>query len=162
MGYTTDFDGNLTLSRTLTEEEKTYLDNFSRTRRMKRDVTTLQEHYQGKHSLNGDYGNEGEYFVDDERIGVICPNTPPGQVPYNDKTFDNRWEENSRRIKKEICQPGLWCQWIISDDGTKLEWDGNEKFYNYTEWLLVINNKVYVNTTVKEIRKIKLENIEKL
>lgn len=31
--------------------------------------------------------------------------------------------------------PGIWCQWVPSDDGTKLGWDGNEKFYNYGEWL---------------------------
>lgn len=29
--------------------------------------------------------------------------------------------------------PGIWCQWVI-DNGV-LEWDGIEKFYNYTEWL---------------------------
>jgi hypothetical protein len=32
-------------------------------------------------------------------------------------------------------QPGVWCQWIPSQDGKSLEWDGNEKFYDYLEWL---------------------------
>lgn len=31
--------------------------------------------------------------------------------------------------------PGGYCQWIPTEDGTGLCWDGNEKFYNYTEWL---------------------------
>lgn len=32
-------------------------------------------------------------------------------------------------------QPGLWCQWIPSDDGTELMWDRAEKFYNSAEWM---------------------------
>lgn len=32
-------------------------------------------------------------------------------------------------------QPGLWCQWIPTDDGTALQWDGNEKFYEGPAWM---------------------------
>ena len=35
---------------------------------------------------------------------------------------------------KTSVHPGLWCNWIINDDGN-LEWNGAEKFYNYIEWL---------------------------
>lgn len=31
--------------------------------------------------------------------------------------------------------PGSWCQWVPTEDGTGIEWDGTEKFYSYTEWL---------------------------
>jgi hypothetical protein len=31
--------------------------------------------------------------------------------------------------------PQAYLQWVISDDGKHLEWDGNEKFYEYEEWL---------------------------
>ena len=31
-------------------------------------------------------------------------------------------------------QPGLWCQWIPSEDSKSIEWDGGEKFYDY-DWL---------------------------
>lgn len=40
-------------------------------------------------------------------------------------------------------KPGLYCQWVISDDGKSLEWDGGEKFYNYIEWLEFINNTFF-------------------
>lgn len=33
------------------------------------------------------------------------------------------------------CQPGLWCQWIPTEDGSALEWDGGEKFYSAPEWM---------------------------
>lgn len=32
-------------------------------------------------------------------------------------------------------QPGLWCQWAASEDGTEIEWDGGEKFYDSVEWM---------------------------
>ena len=32
-------------------------------------------------------------------------------------------------------QPGLWCQWVPTEDNTGIEWNGSEKFYSYVEWL---------------------------
>lgn len=31
--------------------------------------------------------------------------------------------------------PEGYCQWQFSKDFKRLEWDGNEKFYHYAEWL---------------------------
>lgn len=70
MGYTTYFEGQLKLSRTLTLKEKKEIDSISET---------------------------------DWR---------------NDNT-----------------KPGYYCQWVVTEDGEFLEWDGNEKFYDYVEWL---------------------------
>lgn len=190
MGYSTDFKGEFTLSRTATGEEINYINTLSDTRRMKRDVNKLQEIHQGKYGFNGIYGIEGEYFIGYSQIGIIDHNTPPGQISYDDTLYE--WRENKKRIKKGECQPGLWCQWIITEDGTKLKWDDGEKFYYYVEWLkylikhffsiwniklngeifydgekendngniIIINNEVYKNTTLKDIRKKKLKSIE--
>lgn len=40
--------------------------------------------------------------------------------------------------------PGFWCQWIPTNDAKGIEWDGNEKFYNYVEWLQVIIDKFLI------------------
>jgi hypothetical protein len=32
-------------------------------------------------------------------------------------------------------QPGLWCQWCPTEDGTAIEWDGGEKFYDAEIWM---------------------------
>jgi hypothetical protein len=32
-------------------------------------------------------------------------------------------------------QPGLWCQWVPTEDGSAIEWDGGEKFYYAPEWM---------------------------
>lgn len=31
--------------------------------------------------------------------------------------------------------PGIWCQWVASNDGKCIEWDTNEKFYEAKKWL---------------------------
>lgn len=31
--------------------------------------------------------------------------------------------------------PSNYCQWVPSKDGAGIEWDQNEKFYGYVEWL---------------------------
>lgn len=32
-------------------------------------------------------------------------------------------------------QPGLWCQWEPTDDGTAITWNGAEKFYDSADWM---------------------------
>jgi hypothetical protein len=117
MGYTTEFEGTLQFNKEITEELKNFINKFSASRRMKRDVDKIKESFPDwkNHCYNGNLGTEGEYFVDIECFvrqdeSILDFNRPP-------KT-----------------QPGLWCQWIINDDGD-LEWDGGEKFYHYEEWL---------------------------
>ena len=126
MGYTTDFEGSLKISRPLTKKQTEYINLINQTRRMKRDVNKLMKLYKGKHgnpfakdkTPEAIYGREGEYFAkDDGNCGqsgddsIINYNVPPTGVP------------------------GLWCGWCITEDGMFLEWDGGEKFYNYVEWL---------------------------
>ena len=155
MGYTSDFDGSLKLSKQLTPEQKDYINKFSDVRHMKRDVSKLMELFKGEGGLVGItpdktpeeiYGVDGEYFVggngfggQDRDASIIDYNTAPGQIGYNDKMdFNVRWLEIRRREKEGLCVPGLWCQWVIEtpkNDEQVLCWDGNEKFYNYVEWL---------------------------
>jgi hypothetical protein len=121
MGYTTQFDGQFNLSKPLTDEQGYYLDTFAATRRMKRNPDILMTQHNGQHGLNGDYGKDGEFFClideddnDDDVTGILNYNEPPST------------------------QPSLWCQWIPTEDNMGIEWDGNEKFYCYDEWLTYI------------------------
>jgi hypothetical protein len=147
MGYTTDFEGVLTFDKPLTEKQRDYINTLNRTRRMKRDVNKLMELYGGKHGNpfaknkkdpKEVYGHEGEFFArDDGNFGqsddasVIDHNCPPGQVGFAQGEVENG-------------QPGLWCQWEISEDGKELMWDGGEKFFNYTAWLKYLINKFFI------------------
>lgn len=110
MGYSTDFDGKFTVTPTLKEEDRIFLTKLASTRRMKRKV-------------GPEYGVEGEFYVDGKGFA--------GQD--SDDTVLNSNEPPST-------QPSLWCQWIPTEDGNFIVWDGGEKFYNYVEWIDYINN----------------------
>jgi hypothetical protein len=121
MGYTTQFDGQFNLSKPLTDEQSTYLHTFSGTRRMKRNSDILMTQYNGQHGLNGNYGIDGEFFCFDD--GNYGQSETSNIVNYN---------------HPPSTQPSLWCQWIPTEDNMGIEWDGNEKFYCYDEWLAYI------------------------
>jgi hypothetical protein len=112
MGYSTDFSGKLKLNKQLSLDDKTFLEKLANTRRMARNVDPK-------------YGVEGEFYV--EGGGMMGQDRDDTIIDYNvpPKT-----------------QPGLWCQWVPTEDGWFLEWDGGEKFYNYVEWLEYLIEKV--------------------
>jgi hypothetical protein len=168
MGYTTVFKGKLNFDRVLTEEEVNYINKISQTRRMKRDVSKLYKLYNGEGGnpflpKDQTYGNEGEYFVggpgdfgQDKDDSIINYNEPPGIVLKS-----NDGKRCTKQMEDGLCQPGLWCQWIIekeqrcdSDTDTNasksvLVWDGADKFYNYVEWLKYLINHFFQKWNVK-------------
>ncbi len=99
MGYTTTFEGAISVTPALSKEEVEYINKFSSTRRFERP--------------------EGGYYVGGESGDFISYVKTPG-VNYNNPPAG---------------QPGLWCQWVASEDGTRLEWDGGEKFYEAERWM---------------------------
>lgn len=119
MGYSTSFYGSFDITPALNEAQVAYLLAFSETRRMTRDPSIAATLPDPKREAVGlPIGPQGAYFVggkgdfgQDDDASVINNNREPSG------------------------QPGLWCQWVPTDDGTALEWDGNEKFYEYEEWL---------------------------
>ena len=119
MGYSTDFDGSFELDKTLTEEHRAYLAAFNDTRRMKRDAAIAESMPDPVRIVAGlPIGSDGGYFVGlPDDFGQFMD---ASILAYNDAPHG---------------QPGLWCQWRPNDDGTAIEWDEGEKFYNYTEWL---------------------------
>ena len=49
----------------------------------------------------------------------------------------------------------MWCQWVSTDDGAALEWDGTEKFYRSSGWMeYLIGTFLATGATLqKELRK---------
>lgn len=119
MGYHTDFNGSLSFNREVTPQMEEYINRFSATRRMPRDVEKIKEIYPNWKELCffGELGDKGEYFA-------------PMSSEYGQEEDDSIIDYNAYN---ERVQPGLWCQWVIEDN--ELTWDGGEKFYNYIEWL---------------------------
>jgi len=119
MGYTTDFSGNFSLDKPLTDAHAAYLRKFAETRRMARNQTiasTLPDPVREAAGLP--IGKQGAYFVGGGRDF--------GQGDDASITNGNVAPDG---------QPGLWCQWVPTETDDGVEWDGGEKFYNYIEWL---------------------------
>lgn len=122
MGYHTDFSGEFYLDTPLTEAQKNYLHQFSRTRRMKRDADkTALRPDPVREAVGLPVGIDGGYFVGE--TGYAGQDHGPDVV-------DDNYEPSG--------QPSLWCQWIPSDDGSTIEWDGGGKFYSYVKWIRYI------------------------
>ncbi len=115
MGYTTNFEGQFRLSRELAPEHKAFLDAFNSTRRMNRDGAKLPPcpiREAAGLPAKPEYFVSGSGFAgQDHDASIINYNSPPPG------------------------QPGLWCKWAPNASGDVIEWDGAEKFYDYTEWL---------------------------
>ena len=112
MGYTTDFSGRFETNKPLSDKMFNYLKMFNETRRMARNMDTA-------------YGVQGEFFV--EGKGFMGQGDDSSVIDHN---------------TAPSTQPGLWCQWTPSNDREGIEWDGGEKFYDYTEWLVYLIHKI--------------------
>lgn len=61
------------------------------------------------------------------------------QLTLNEK---NELDYIANESRDEDGMPNSYCQWVTDKHGYYLEWDGNEKFYSYIEWLeWLIENK---------------------
>lgn len=119
MGYTTEFRGVFKLDKQLTDKHAEYLRQFSETRRMGRKESAASLPDPIREAVGLPYGEEGEFYVggDENRAYITDYNDPPAS------------------------QPGLWCNWVPTEDNFGIEWDGTEKFYNYVEWIEYIIEK---------------------
>ncbi len=126
MGYTTDFSGKFTVTPTMKPEHVAYINKFSESRRYKR-VAAIVEKWDDpiRIAVGLPIGEDAGFYVNADRYESPMKNREPknGIVDYNDPPTG---------------QPGLWCQWIATDDGNSIEWDQGEKFYNYEAWLKYI------------------------
>lgn len=119
MGYTTDLEGRFSITPPLRREHVTYLKAFNRTRRMRRIASKAEALPDPIRVAAGlPIGIDGGFFVGG--IGFMGQEPDASVVDRNASPSD---------------QPGLWCQWVPSDDGAALMWDEGEKFYDYVEWL---------------------------
>ena len=120
MGYHTRFMGSFKINEPVNEEVATLLRGLQQTRRMKRNNQLLIE------AGFGDCGEDGEFFcLDDGNFGQ--DSHPASIVNYN---------------QPPATQPSLWCRWKLQEDKQTIEWDGEEIFYCYVEWIQYLIEKV--------------------
>lgn len=79
---------------------------------------------------------------------------------------DQEWNEYSFNDPNAINinspegkQPGIWCHFIPTEDGSELVWDESEKTYDATEWIeYLINTFLKTNATAKDSKLPYFEN----
>ena len=117
MGYTTWFEGGLTPNKPFKKEFINYINAFSEKWHEPRDVEIIKRSDPdwAKHCLDGNLGPYGMYYVGNFDEGVI-----------------------DRSLAKSYTCPGYWCNWCINEETGVVEWNGGEKFYQYTDWLIYL------------------------
>ena len=128
MSYTIEYHGRFELNKPLTENISKFLHEFSKTRHYQREFTPEEEN--------------GKWFVDPEDKYQIDFNDPEyKKILLNCKSMKERKEYERNRWgiidynKHPENMPGLWCQWIPTEDNQGIMWDKGEKFYNAKAWL---------------------------
>lgn len=133
MGYSTIIISKFKINGEVTPELVSYINNFSKTRRMKRNNETIKEIYPDwqKHCFNENLGTDGEYFL------------YPVQPKYH---FSTETENSDKSIidfnEPPATQPSLWCDWKIVKEGEHyyIKWNGMEGSGNYNYWIDYIIN----------------------
>lgn len=124
MGYTTEFEGSFKVEPPLNTDEVAFLAKFAETRRMLR--------------------KEGPYFVGDFSSGRVDIPAPGDTSESTAVAFGAPMVTVPRCVLDAGVlnhnappegQPGLWCQWVPTEDGSTLKWDEGEKFYNAEKWI---------------------------
>lgn len=109
MGYTTQFNGTFTLDKPLTEAQRAYLVAFNEVGHYAHDQGVV------------------ECIHDPLLAAVGMPLGPQGAYIVS---LEGRWNNGLPRGV-----PNHYCQWRPTEDGTGIEWDQGEKFYDWAEWL---------------------------
>jgi len=77
-------------------------------------------------SIRHMHRKNGPYFVDDVEDCLFNDIPPPAEIINPNRS--------------DPTQPGLYCQWVASDDGKTITWDDGEKFYEAEAWMEYIIN----------------------
>lgn len=144
MGYTTTFKGQFNLNKKLDDATYNLLTGLASTRRMQRDENKLFKsdeeklEYLERYNLK-DLGIESEFYF------------PENTTDCGQEDDDSIVDYN----RPSVNQPGLWLQWIPTEDRMSIKWNGGEKFYEYINWIIyiidnILNERGYVlNGTVE-------------
>jgi hypothetical protein len=126
MGYTTKFSGEFSFNCEVDDETLQLLEGLANTRRMKRNPYKLAARLNLTYEeVVQKYGLECQlWYGDTENFGQVHT---PDVVDYNEPPEG---------------QPGLWLQWVVTEDREGICWDGGEKFYNASGWIIYLIKNV--------------------
>lgn len=118
MGITTYFDGAFTLEPALTRDQ----------------VRTIKQVSKHRHS------NDSHPFEPVDLVAQVPYEMPARGVKLAPVTRERatsgaEYDGDMEGSERAWPFPSIWCDWEVSEDGTRLRWNEGEKFYNYEGWL---------------------------
>jgi len=164
MGYRTKWKGSLKLSQPLTEKQQRWFNDWSKIRKIYYDSDKLMEHYKGVGSLDGDYGENGEFFgyIPNEVIFNYWNECYGSWVNGRNDENEDTWNEcyrgwingrnelmfpiHGKNNESPSNQPDLWMYWKIDGDTIEIDddrvdgcssWGGS-----HCDWLEYIRTKI--------------------
>lgn len=135
MGYTTHFDGSITVDPPLNESEIGFLRDLNQTRRMVRSKGPL--FVGGESYASPTMGRDEDVFDHNKADGE-----QPSSYREHSETELAHYDPEG--------QPGLWCKWEPIQAGSEIAWDGAEKFYDAGEWMKYIVTKLLSGESARE------------
>ena len=164
MRYKMATKGSLDLEPKLTAMQTEYLNRFHEMTHFTLDPRRLRGVPDpAREAVGLPIGRRGAYFVGDiprdPDHDVIFAHTPPGQEvleyrhgfqtaqgwvecqndsPHPGDHGCTTYTETVWNSDPEVEQPSSLCRWTPSDDGTRLEWDGEDAVVFQVEWLMYL------------------------
>lgn len=114
MGTTTFFKGDFKLNKKLDASTQAFINKLARSERLARHINPY------KYGLQGEFYVANEVFSEYVGEGEVIGQHPPAT------------------------QAGLWCQWVVNEEGTAIQWDNGEKFYNSAYWISYILHRILI------------------
>lgn len=119
MAQSCNFEGHLKFDVPLTHEQIAYIQKFTSTRRVKRDeIKAAKLDDPLRQAIFLPIGIDGEYYVGTE-----------------EDCEESRDESVTDYDCPPSSQPEVFCMWVISNDGSKLELNGSVDVSGFVEWL---------------------------
>lgn len=131
MGYTTDFEGEISITPMLPDH---YVAAFNERQTRRNNMFGDGDEGSFDHIEHGKWGYDGE------------GNSPPEGTRNRLGSWANSSLDRGHDGGRVSAVPSCWCQWRLDQrphplgDVTSLGWDGGEKFNGYAEWLQYVVN----------------------
>lgn len=132
--YNIKFEGYFNITPKLSDYDRYYLLNFNLTPRYKRDPILLQKHYNGQNGYKGDYGVDGEYFIN---YKITAEKDSIESDTFLNFLDDYKTIISDKQLPSD--QPGVFCPWKPNDTGDKLIVSDSYQYnhnYGWLKWLI--------------------------
>lgn len=139
----TEIYGYFDITPELTDYDKFYLLNFTKTKHIKRDPLILSDIYENRNGYNGFYGEDGKYF-----INYVVNSNGKSFGNYHNNINDNKSIIDDKVPPSKL--PNIYCPWVMDDNRLiPLRSNKHNRHFSWLRWLI---NEFFDNHTLNKFR----------